>query len=44
MSFEIIKRNFDRGLWSVSMVKIAVVKGVITAEQFREITGKTYKA
>ena len=44
MSFEIIKRNFDRGLWSESMVKLAVQKGVITAEQFKQITGKEFTA
>lgn len=44
MSFEMIKRNFDKGLWSVMMVKIAVKKGVITKEQFKEITNEEYKA
>ena len=42
MNFETIKRNFDRGLWNVAMVRMAVKKGVITAEQFEEITGKKY--
>jgi uncharacterized XkdX family phage protein len=40
MSYEQIKRNFERGLWSVQMVRMAVRKGVITAEQFKEITGE----
>lgn len=44
MSYETIKRNYDRGLWSKAMVKVAVVKGVITPEQYTEITGDTYKA
>lgn len=44
MSYETIKRNYDRGLWSKAMVKVAVVKGVITADQYEEITGDTYKA
>ncbi len=43
MNFELIKRNFDRGLWTAAMVKVAVRKGVITPEQYREITGKDYK-
>ncbi|NLH00502.1 XkdX family protein [Clostridium thermosuccinogenes] len=43
MSFEIIKRNYDRGLWSKQMVKVAVIKGVITAEQYKEITGDDYQ-
>lgn len=42
MTFEIIKRNYDRGLWNEAMVRMAVRKGVITAEQFKEITGKDY--
>jgi hypothetical protein len=37
-----IKSNFDKGLWSLAMVKVAVKKGVITKEQFREITGEEY--
>lgn len=43
MNFELIKRNFERGLWSAAMVAVAVRKGVITPEQYREITGKDYK-
>jgi uncharacterized XkdX family phage protein len=42
MNYETIKKNFDRGLWSASMVKMAVKKGIITAEQYKEITGKDY--
>jgi len=42
MNFETIKRNYDRGLWSASMVKMAVRKGIITKEQYTEITGKAY--
>ena len=43
MNFEVIKKNFERGLWNAAMVKMAVRKGVITAEQYTEITGKEYK-
>lgn len=42
MTYEIIKRNFERKLWNKEMVKTAVVKGVITSEQFKEITGQKY--
>lgn len=42
MNFETIKKNYDRGLWSVSMVKMAVRKGIVTKEQYKEITGKDY--
>lgn len=42
MNFQTIKKNYDRGLWSAAMVKMAVRKGVITREQYTEITGKAY--
>lgn len=42
MSFEIIKRNYVRGLWNEMMVRVCVKKGVITPEQFKEITGNEY--
>ena len=44
MGFDMIKRNYDRGLWNKQMVKMAVVKGVITPEQYEEITGEAYVA
>lgn len=43
MNYETIKRNYDRGLWNASMVKMAVRKGIITKEQYTEITGKSYE-
>ena len=43
MSFERVKYYFEAGLWSAPMVKMAVKKGVITKEQYTEITGKAYK-
>ena len=42
MNFETIKRNYDKGLWNAVMVKMAIRKGVITKEQYKEITGKDY--
>jgi uncharacterized XkdX family phage protein len=42
MNFKMIKRNFDKGLWSLAMVKTAVRKGVITKEEYKEITGEEY--
>ena len=39
-----IKRNYDKKLWNIAMVKVAVKKGIITKEQFREITGVEYVA
>ena len=43
MNFETIKRNYEKGLWSLALVKMAVRKGLITKEQYTEITGKEYK-
>lgn len=42
MNFNAIKKNYDKGLWSAAMVKVAVKKGVITKEEYKEITGKEY--
>lgn len=42
MNFEQIKKNYDKGLWNAAMVKVAVRKGILTAEQYTEITGKEY--
>lgn len=42
MNFNTIKRNYDRGLWTKQMVKMAVRKGIITAKQYKEITGDDY--
>ena len=42
MNYDTIKKNYDRGLWNVAMVRVAVKKGIITKEQFKEITGKDY--
>lgn len=42
--FEKIKKFYDAGVWELRKVKDAVAKGVITPEQFTEITGKVYGA
>lgn len=42
MSYEMIKRNYERGLWNKQMVAVAVAKGVITEAQYGEITGEAY--
>ena len=42
MNFETIKKNYEKGLWTITLVKMAVKKGVITKEQYTEITGKNY--
>ena len=40
--YEKIKMYYEQGLWDEQRVRDAVAKGVITPEQFREITGKDY--
>lgn len=42
MSFERIKYYYEAGLWNAQMVKMAVRKGIITKEQFKEITNQDY--
>ena len=42
MNFKMIKKNYDKGLWSAQMVKMAVKKGVITKEEYKESTGELY--
>ena len=37
-----IKKNYDKGLWNKQMVKMAVKKGVITKEEYKEITFEEY--
>ena len=42
MNFETIRKNYEKELWSKSMVKVAVRKGIITKEQYEEITSEVY--
>lgn len=42
MNYKRIKYYFKAELWTVEMVKMAVRKGIITKEQFEEITGQEY--
>ena len=42
MNYNLIKKNYDRGLWNDAMVKLAVKKGVITKEEYQKITGNEY--
>lgn len=44
MDFITVKNNYDKGLWNVILVKMAVRKGIITPEQYTEITGFVYPA
>jgi uncharacterized XkdX family phage protein len=40
--FEKVKRYYDSGLWNKKMVRNAVVKGWITADEYTIITGEVY--
>ncbi|MBQ7562773.1 MAG: XkdX family protein [Lachnospiraceae bacterium] len=41
--YEKVKSYYDRGLWTIEMVRNAVAKGWITEEEFFEITGEDYE-
>lgn len=43
MNFKMIKKNYDKGLWSKAMVKVAVKKGVITKKEYKDITNDDYE-
>lgn len=43
MNYKMVKKNFEKGLWSIAMVKMAVKKGVITKEEYKEITTQEYE-
>ena len=42
MTFEKIKKHFDNKRWTAQHVAVAVHKGVITAAQYKQITGQNY--
>lgn len=42
MTYETIKRNYEKKLWNEKMVALAVKKGVITTQQYFEIVGHEY--
>lgn len=42
VKYEKVKKYYDKGLWNLEMVRNAVVKKWITAEEFKEITGEDY--
>ena len=41
-NFDTIKKNYDRGLWTATLVRIAVRKGIITKDEYTKITGESY--
>lgn len=40
--YEKVKRYYDSGLWTINMVRNAVVKEWIREDEFTEITGEEY--
>ena len=42
--FKTVKKYYEADLWSIEMVRNAVVKNWITEEEFAEITGEEYEA
>lgn len=40
--FKKVKNYYDSGLWTIEMVRQAVVKNWITVEEFEIITGQPY--
>ena len=40
--FKKVKGYYDSGLWSIERVRNAVIKGWITAEEFKVITREVY--
>ena len=40
--FEKVKYYYDNHLWKIKAVQNAVVKGWITPEEYKEITGEDY--
>jgi uncharacterized XkdX family phage protein len=43
MNFETIQKYFTLGMWSEKMVANAVKKGIITADEYKTITEKTWE-
>lgn len=41
--FNKVKKYYDQALWNITMVRNAVVKNWITAEEFEQITGEPYE-
>ena len=41
-NYDKVKHYYDTGLWKEPRVREAVVKGWITEEEYKEITGQDY--
>ena len=40
--YDLIKQYYNAGLWNKKRVRDAVIKGWITADEYKEITGEGY--
>lgn len=43
MNKETVIWNYKHHLWGIDLVKMAVRKGILTKEEFKELTGEEYK-
>lgn len=41
--YNTVKKYYDLGIYNDEQVAVFVVKGKITAAEYKQITGKTYK-
>jgi len=41
--FEFVKSAYERGTWNKTMVRNAVIKNWITADEYELITGEVYE-
>ena len=44
MNFDTLKERYDNGRITITMLKLYVRKGIITAEEYELITGEVYTA
>ena len=46
MNFDIVKKNYNngKGPWPIALVEIAVQRGIIAKDEYKEITGFVYPA
>lgn len=42
LMLEMIKKAYERGLWTDTILKMAVSNNFLSKEKFKEITGKEY--
>lgn len=42
-AFDMAKKNYDRGLWTVEMLVALVGKGKLSAPEYEAITGVAYE-